>query len=73
MDGAKGMAAVVTATEQIAAGDDLASSPSAPIVRIDQEWMPRSDVAREQGRNRATAKILIALTSRTWKPGRTTG
>jgi len=62
VDGAKGIGAVITATEQIAAGDDLGKQSRArPVVRIDQEWVPRSDVAREDGRNRATAKIAIAL------------
>lgn len=62
VDGAKGIGAVVTATEQIAAGDHLGKQSRArPVVRIDQEWVPRSDVARGKGRNRATAKIALAL------------
>ena len=62
VDGAKGMAAVITAIQQIVAGDQLGKQSRArPVVRVDQEWMPRADVARERGKNRATAKISVAL------------
>ncbi len=62
VDGDKGTAAIVTATEQIVAGDNLGKQSRArPVARTDQEWMPRSDVAREKGKNRATAKVSIAF------------
>ena len=62
VSGAKGIGAVVTATEQITAGVEVGKQARArPVVRIDQEWVPRSEIGRRKGQNRATARISIAL------------
>ena len=60
--GAKGIGSVVLATEQIAAGVDLGiRARTRPVVVVDQVWVPRTELARRSGLNRAAAKISIKL------------
>lgn len=62
VSGAKGIGAVVTATEQIVAGDALGiRAQTRPVVSIDQPWIPRVEIARPQGTNRATTKVAVRL------------
>lgn len=62
VSGAKGLGAVVTATEQIAAGDQLGvRRRTRPVAVIQQSWVPRMEIARKKGQNPATANISVAL------------
>lgn len=62
VSGTKGLGAVVTATEEIIAGDELGIRASTrPVALVQQSWVPQLEIARKQGQNPSRAKVSIAL------------
>jgi len=60
--GPKGLAAVVTATEQIIAGLELGvNSKAKPVAKYAQPWIPRTEAARPLGQTPAAAQLELAF------------
>lgn len=58
----KGSGAVITAVEQIIAGEELGKQANTrPVVLVDQVWIPTPERARRAGIGRAEAKINLTL------------
>ncbi|WP_431240977.1 tubulin-like doman-containing protein (plasmid) [Mycolicibacterium aichiense] len=62
VSGDKGLNAVITATEQIIAGEELGvRATTRPVGLVERGWIPRSELARPSGKNPAAATIAVTL------------
>jgi hypothetical protein len=62
VSGDKGMAALITATEQVIAGEELGvHARTRPVALLEQRWVPKLEIARNKGQNQATARVSITL------------
>lgn len=62
VSGDKGIAALITATEQVIAGEELGvHARTRPVALIEQRWVPKLEIARRKGQNQATARLSITL------------
>lgn len=62
VSGDKGIAAIITATEQVIAGEELGiHARTRPVALIEQRWVPTLELARRKGQNRAAAQVSITL------------
>ncbi len=62
VSGDKGLAALITATEQVIAGEELGvHARTRPVALVEQRWVPKMEIARGKGQNQASARLSIAL------------
>ncbi len=62
VSGDKGLAALITATEQVIAGEELGvHARTRPVALIEQRWVPKMEIARRKGQNQASARLSITL------------
>lgn len=62
VSGEKGLAALITATEQVIAGEELGvHSRTRPVALLEQRWVPKMEIARREGQNQAAARLSITL------------
>ena len=62
VSGDKGLAALITATEQVIAGEELGvHARTRPVALLEQRWVPKLEIARRKGQNQAAARLSITL------------
>lgn len=62
VSGDKGLAALITATEQVIAGEELGvHARTRPVALVEQRWVPKMEIARRKGQNQASARLSITV------------